>query len=51
MRACVHACMHAYVRLVCLGHYSYINAWISKSFNEVFVLEEEKCHLKLFEVG
>ena len=46
VRACVHACMRAYVR-ICLGHNFYIYASISKLFNTVFVLEEE-CHLKPF---
>ena len=31
---------------ICLGHNSYIYAWISKSFDTVVVLGEEKCHLK-----
>ena len=49
MRVCVHACIRAYVRPDLSGSYnSYIYAWISKLFNIVFVLEEEKCHLKLF---
>ena len=42
---CARAC--ASVR-ICLGHNSYIYAWISKLFDTVVVLEEEKCHLKLF---
>ena len=34
---------------ICLGHNSYIHAWISKLFDTVVVLgEEEKCHLKHF---
>ena len=31
----------------CLGHKSYIYCWISKLFNTIVVLEENKCHLKL----
>ena len=42
MRACVHACMLAYVHL---GHNSYIYAWISKLFDTVIVLGEENGHL------
>ena len=48
---CVHVCMHACLRMsirICLGHNSYIYAWISKLFNTFLVLEEEWCHLKLF---
>ena len=33
---------------ICPGHNSYIYAWISKLFDTVVVLEEEKCHLKPF---
>ena len=33
---------------ICPGHNSYIYAWISKLFDTVVVLEEEKCHLKHF---
>ena len=33
------------------GHNSYIYAWISKLFDTVVVLEEEKCHLKHFFLG
>ena len=33
---------------ICLGHNSYIYAWISKLFETVVVLEEEKCHLEIF---
>ena len=33
---------------ICLGRISYIYAWISKLFDIVVVLEEEKCHLKHF---
>ena len=47
MRACVHACMRMSIR-ICLGHNSYIYAWISKLFNTIVVLGEEKCHLKHF---
>ena len=43
-------CMHcaqvpASVR-ICPGHNSYIYAWISKLFDKVVVLGEEKCCLK-----
>ena len=41
---CVRVCMHACVRMsvrICLGHNSYIYAWILKLSNTVFVLEEE----------
>ena len=45
---CVHcARVRAYVR-ISLGHNSYIYAWISKLFDTVAVLGEEKCHLKPF---
>ena len=37
--------VHASIR-ICLGHNSYIYAWISKLFDAVVVLEEVKCHLK-----
>ena len=37
--------MHASVR-ICLGHYFYIFAWISRLFGTVVVLEEKKRHLK-----
>ena len=33
---------------ICLGHNSYMYGWISKLFDTVVVLEEEKCHLKYF---
>ena len=33
---------------ICLGHNSYIYAWISKLLDILVVLEEEKCHLKHF---
>ena len=33
---------------ICLGHNSYIYAWISILFDTLFVLEEEKCLLKHF---
>ena len=36
------------VSRLCLGHNSYIYAWISKLFDIVMVLEEEQCHLKHF---
>ena len=39
---CVHVCIW-----ICLGHNSYIYAWIYKLFGTVVVLEE-KCHLKHF---
>ena len=31
---------------ICLGHNSYIYTWISKLFNTIFVLGDEKCHWK-----
>ena len=31
-----------------MGHNSYISAWLSKLFDTVVVLGEEKCHLKHF---
>ena len=37
---CVLVCMRVSVR-ICLGHNSYIYAWISKLFDTVIVLEEE----------
>ena len=33
---------------ICPGHDSYIHAWISKLFDTIVVLGEEKCHLKHF---
>ena len=39
--------VRAFVR-ICPGHNSYFYAWISKLFDTVVVLEEEKCHLKHF---
>ena len=33
---------------ICPGHNSYIYAWISKLFDTVVVLEEEKCSFKHF---
>ena len=33
---------------ICLGHNTYIYGWISKLFDTVVVLEEEKCHLNIF---
>ena len=47
MRVCMHACFCMSIRIY-LGHNSYIYAWISKLFNTVVVLGEEKCHLKHF---
>ena len=47
MRVCMHACLCMSI-LICLGHNSYIYAWISKLFNTIVVLGEEKCHLKHF---
>ena len=44
---CVCACMHVSIP-ICLGHNSYIYAWISKLFDTVVFLEEEECHLELF---
>ena len=45
---CVYcARVRAYVR-ICPGHNSYIYAWISKLFDAVVVLGEEKCHVKHF---
>ena len=41
MRACVRASFQ-----ICPGHNSFIYAWISKLFDTVVVLEEEKCHLQ-----
>ena len=40
-------CVHLSVR-ICPGHNSYIYECISKLFDTVVVLEEEKCHLKHF---
>ena len=42
--------MHACLRMsrICLGHNSYIYAWISKLFDTVVVLGVEKSHLKHF---
>ena len=34
--------------LSCPEHNVYNNAWISKYFYTIVVLEEEKCHLKHF---
>ena len=31
---------------ICTGHKFYIYAWISKVYDTVVILEEEKCHLK-----
>ena len=48
---CMHVCMHACLCMsipICLGHYSYIYARISKLFNTTVVLGKEKCHLKHF---
>ena len=45
VRVCMHACLRMSIR-ICLGHYSYISAWISKLFDTVVVLDEEECHLK-----
>ena len=47
VRVCMHACLCMSIR-ICLGHNSYIYAWISKLFNTIGVLGEEKCHLKHF---
>ena len=47
VRVCMHACLCMSIR-ICLGHNSYIYAWISKLFNTIVVLGEEKCHLKHF---
>ena len=47
VRVCMHACLCMSIR-ICLGHYSYIYVWISKLFNTIVVLGEEKCHLKHF---
>ena len=38
-------CVRPSVR-ICPGHNSYNYEWISKLFDTVVVLEEEKCHLK-----
>ena len=48
-----HSCYYFANLCACMcpdfpGHNSYIYAWISKLFNMVVVLEEEKCHLKHF---
>ena len=45
VRVCMHACLCMSIR-ICLGHTSYMYAWISKLFNTIVVLGEEKCHLK-----
>ena len=47
MRVCMHACLCMSI-LICLGHNSYIYAWISKLFNTIVVFGEEQCHLKHF---
>ena len=47
MRVCMHACLRMSIR-ICLGHNSSISAWISKLFDTVVVLGEEKCQLKHF---
>ena len=36
---------------ICPGHNSYIYAWISKLFDTVVVLEEEKCYMKTLFLG
>ena len=41
---CVHVCVDPSI-WICPGHNSYIYAWISKLFDTVIVLEEEKGHL------
>ena len=33
---------------LCLDHNSYIYGWISKLYDTVVVLEEDKCHFKHF---
>ena len=43
----VCVCVRASVQ-ICVGHNSYMYVWISKLFDTVVVLEEEKCHLKHF---
>ena len=43
MRACVRSSVRIYQ-----GHNSYVYVWISKLFDTVFDLEEEKFHLKYF---
>ena len=40
VRVCMHVCLRMSIR-ICLGHNSYIYAWISKLFNTFLVLEEE----------
>ena len=40
-------CMRASI-WICTGHNFYICGWISKLFDTVVVLEEEKCHVKHF---
>ena len=54
LRVMRHSCynfsvvyVHASVQ-ICPNHNLYNNAWISKQFGTVVVLEEEKCHLKYF---
>ena len=47
VRVCMHACLCMSIRN-CLGHNSYIYAWISKLFKTIVVLGEEKCYLKHF---
>ena len=46
VRVCMHACLCMSIR-ICLGHNSYIYAWISKLFKTIVVLGEN-CHLKHF---
>ena len=45
---CVHSARARASVGICLGHNSYINAWISKLYDTVVVLGEEKCYLKFF---
>ena len=45
MCMCVHVCIHPSV-WICSNHNSYMYGWISKLFDTVVVLEDEKCHLK-----
>ena len=43
---CLHCARERASIQIRLGHNSYIYAWISKLFDTLVVLEEEKCYLK-----
>ena len=43
----MHVCVHPSI-WICPNLISYIYGWISKLFDTVVVLEEEKCHWKHF---